>query len=128
MSEAACSILCLPDLRQPIECGTDEMMLFGSTDLDGHLARDFSSAYHKHPAPSQLLPGNFVHGLALLRVVGGQILVFTELGTDGHIAKPKHLFAVAPEQAGSRLLRSADVCERFVHDGFFLFYPVGSFR
>lgn len=65
----------LPDLRQPLECGTDEMMLFGSTDLDGHLARDFSSAYHKHPAPGQLLPGNFVYGLALLRAVGGQITV-----------------------------------------------------
>ena len=38
-------------------------MLFNSTDLDGHLARDFSSAYHKHPAPGQLLPGNIVHGI-----------------------------------------------------------------
>ena len=78
------------------------MMLFGSTDLDGHLARDFSSAYHKHPAPGQLLPGNFVHGLALLRVVGGQILAFIELRTNRHIAKLKYFFAVAPEQTGSR--------------------------
>ena len=55
---------------QTIQCGADDVSLFGQPDFCGHGVADLLAAYHQHPAPAQLLAGDVVK----ICVPGGRIL------------------------------------------------------
>lgn len=62
------------DSGQTIQCGADDVPLFGHPDFCGHGVADLLAANHQHPAPAQLLAGNIVKIPLFIGVVQLKVL------------------------------------------------------
>ena len=62
------------DSGQTIQCGADDVPLFGHPDFCGHGVADLLAANHQHPAPAQLLAGNIVKIPLFIGVVQREVL------------------------------------------------------
>ena len=70
---------------------------------------DFTSAYHQHTAPAQLLVGDAVEIPLFIGVVRLKVLGLAQFRTDGNVSEFVNLAAVAPEQTRRGFSVGADV-------------------
>ena len=82
------------DSGQTIQCGADDVPLFGHPDFCGHGVADLFAAHHQHPAPAQLLPGNVLKLSLFIGTFQRQILAVGQLWTDRDVSEFINLAAI----------------------------------
>src|SRR5699024_10992778 len=100
---------------QTIQCGADDVSLFGQPDFCGHGVADLLAAYYQHPAPAQLLAGHIVKMPLFIGVVQSKVLPIVQFGADGDVSKLVNFPAVPLQKAWSRIRSRADVSKGFFH-------------
>ena len=86
---------CFFDSGQTVQCGADDVPLFGHPDFSRHGIADFLTTHHQHPAPAQLLPGNVLKLSSFIGTFQRQILAVGQLWTDRDVSEFINLAAIA---------------------------------